>query len=174
LSQATANRGDAGCDEETLRALSPARLLALSRAILATLKDKGVIRSGNAPTGDYAELLVQRASGGELAEASQKSWDVKTPDGVRLQVKARVVTGDSGARGERQLSIFRSWDFDAGVIVLFDDQFRVRRAACLPQSVLVEAGRRSERQGGWVVTATDALLERGEDWTERLRAATED
>ena len=67
-------------------------LLALSRAILAELRRRGVIRTGNAPAGDYAELLVRVATGGELAANSQKSWDVKTPDGERLQVKARVVT----------------------------------------------------------------------------------
>ena len=39
-------------------------LLSFSRAILAELRRRGVIRTGNAPAGDYAELLVQRASGG--------------------------------------------------------------------------------------------------------------
>ncbi len=51
-------------------------LLALSRAIVAELRRRGVIRTGNAPAGDYAELLVQRATGGELAPDSQQSWDV--------------------------------------------------------------------------------------------------
>ena len=88
-------------------------------------------RTGNAPAGDYAELLVQRASGGELAPNSQKSWDVLTSDGERLQIEARVVT-DPRKRGERQLSVFRSWEFDAAVVVLFDDEFRVWRAARLP------------------------------------------
>ncbi|MBA3366254.1 MAG: hypothetical protein H0U03_10800 [Actinobacteria bacterium] len=117
-------------------------LLALSRAILAELRRRGVIRSGNAPAGDYAELLVQRATTGELAPNSQKSWDVVTGDGERLQVKARVVT-DPRVRGERQLSVFRSWDFDGAVIVLFDDEFRVWRAARLPVETLQAAARAS-------------------------------
>src|SRR3954447_8076729 len=99
-------------------------LLSGSRAILAEPRRRGVIRTGNAPAGDYAELLVQRATSGELAPNSQKSWDVLSGDGERLQVKARVVT-DPRANGERQLSDFRSWDFDAAVVVLFDDAFRV-------------------------------------------------
>jgi len=106
-------------------------LLSCSRAILAELRRRGVIRTGNAPAGDYAELLVQRATSGELAPNSQKSWDVLTSDGERLQIKARVVT-DPRKRGERQLSVFRSWEFDAAVVVLFDDEFRVWRAARLP------------------------------------------
>src|SRR5437773_1504497 len=87
-------------------------LLSCSRAILAELRRRGVIRSGNAPAGDYAELLVQRATDGDLAPNSQRSWDVETPQGERLQVKARVVTNPR-ITGERQLSVFRSWDFDA-------------------------------------------------------------
>src|SRR6266511_1444897 len=109
------------------------------RAPLALARDprraprRGVIRTGNAPAGDYAELLVQRATGGELAPNSQKSWDVLKSDGERLQIKARVVT-DPRKRGERQLSVFRSWQFDAAVVVLFDDEFRVWRAARLCRS----------------------------------------
>jgi hypothetical protein len=84
--------------------MSIGQLLSLSRAILAELRRRGVIRTGNAPAGDYAALLVQRATRGELAPNSQKSWDVRAPDGERLQVKARVVT-DPRIRGERQLSV---------------------------------------------------------------------
>jgi len=60
-----------------------------------------------APAGDYAELLVQRATGGELAPNSRRSWDVLTADGERLQVKARV-TPSPTACGEPQLSVVRS------------------------------------------------------------------
>ena len=89
------------------------------------------------------------------------------PDGERLQVKARVVTGTG--LGERQLSAFRSWDFEAAVIVLFDDDFAVRHAAHLPVGVLREAAVFMTHVNGWRVIATDELLDRGEDWTERLR-----
>jgi hypothetical protein len=129
-----------------------------------------VIRSGNAPAGDYAELLVQRATAGELAPNAQKSWDVETPTGDHLQVKARVVTNPK-ASGERQLSVFRSWEFDAAVIVLFDDEFRVWRATRLPVATLEKAARLIEHVNGFRVMATDDLLDRGDDWTERLRQA---
>jgi hypothetical protein len=152
--------------------LSVGELLALSRAILAELRSRGVIRSGNAPAGDYAELLVQRATHGELAPNSQRSWDVLTPEGERLQVKARVITAANRA-GERQLSVFRSWDFDALVIVLFDDNFRVWRAARLAAGLLEQQSRFIEHVRGYRVMATDPLLEHGEDWTERLRAVVE-
>ena len=162
-------RQAAGID---VSALGIGELLALSRAILAELRRRGVIRTGNAPAGDYAELLVQRATSGELAPNSQKSWDVLAGDGERLQVKARVVT-DPRASGERQLSVFRSWDFDAAVVVLFDDDFRVWRAARLPVETFRAAARFVEHVSGHRVFATDELLDAGDDWTERLRAVVE-
>ena len=65
-------------------------LFFLYRAILSELKSRGVIRTENAPVGDYAEYLVVTALGGQLAPNSEKSWDVLSSDGEKLQVKARV------------------------------------------------------------------------------------
>ena len=87
-------------------------------------------------------------------------------------MKARVVT-DPRVRGERQLSVLRSWDFDAAVVVLFDDEFRVWRAARLPVETLQAAARFVQHVSGYRVLATDELLAAGDDWTERLRAAVE-
>lgn len=157
---------------DALADLTTSELLALSRGILAELRHRGVIRSGDAPAGDYAELLVQQATGGELAPNSQRSWDVETPAGEQLQVKARVVPNPKTA-GQRQLSVFRSWEFDAAVIVLFDDEFRVWRAAKLPVEALKEVARFAKHVSGYRVMATDALLDRGEDWTERLCQAAQ-
>jgi hypothetical protein len=151
-----------------LRDSSTGELLTLSRRILAELRQRKVIRTGNAPAGDYAELLVQLATRGELAPNAQRSWDVVTPAKKKLQVKARVVTNPR-TRGERQLSVFRSWKFNAAVIVLFDDDFRVWRAALLPTSVIRSAGRFREYVQGTVVFATDELLALGDDWTDILR-----
>lgn len=158
------------CGPDELTGLSPGELLALSRLILAELRRREIIRSGNAPTGDYAELLVRIATDGELAPVSQKSWDVCTPKGEQFQVKARVVTNPASA-GERQLSLFGSWEFDAAIIVLFDDQFRVWKAAKLLPAQLQPVARLVTRFNSYRVIATDALLEQGEDWTGRLREA---
>lgn len=153
--------------------LSVAELLELSRKILTELRERKILRTGNAPAGDYAEWLVQRATGGRLAPNSKSSWDLEGTDGHRLQVKARVVV-DHGNKGQRQLSPFRSWSFDAAVIVLFDDDFKVWKAARLPVERLRQCARYSRHVNGELVFATDALLSDGDDWTERLlKAATE-
>jgi hypothetical protein len=151
------------CD---LEQLTIPELLALSRAVLRELRRRNVIRTGNAPTGDYAELLVRQATGGQLAPSSARSWDVETST-EKLQVKARVVT-DPQAVSERQLSSFRSWDFHAGMIVLFDDNFTVWRAARIPAAVHEVAARPDPRVNGYRVFATEKLLDAGDDWTELL------
>jgi len=48
-------------------------LLAAYAAILQELRDRGVVRTRNAPLGDYAEYLVAEVYGGELAANSVKS-----------------------------------------------------------------------------------------------------
>src|SRR5436305_7218150 len=101
-------------------------LLYLYGQVLVELREHGVIRSANAPTGDYAEWLVQRALGGELQPNSNKSADLIVRK-KKIQIKARVLS-DPEKPGERQLSSFRTWDFDDAVIVLFDRHYNIRRA----------------------------------------------
>lgn len=151
-------------------------LLARSREILAELRLLGVLRTDNAPAGDYAEWLVKTASGGELQTNSNESYDVLTPSshsypgGERIQVKARSLS-DPEKAGQRQLSIFRSWSFDSCVAVLFDDTFGVRHAARLPMEEVKGRASWNEHVNGWRVRATDEFLAAGEDWTQRLNEA---
>jgi hypothetical protein len=53
-------------------------LLALSRQVLVELRQRDVIRTTNAPTGDYAEWLVWRVVKGALEPNSKRSWDLVT------------------------------------------------------------------------------------------------
>jgi hypothetical protein len=134
-----------------------------------------VVRTRNAPAGDLAEWLVARAYGGSLAPNSEKSWDVST-DGRRLQVKCRTV-GDGAARGQRGLSPFRSFDFDAVVVVLLDEEtYDVVRAVELPVAVVREESRRVEHVNGFRLRATPTLLGHAQaiDVTTRLQAALAD
>jgi hypothetical protein len=50
-----------------LSLFSNAGLFSFYRAILSELKSRGVIRTENAPVGDYAEYLVAIALGGQVA-----------------------------------------------------------------------------------------------------------
>jgi hypothetical protein len=152
-----------------LKQRSISDLLGIYGQVLEELNERGVIRSTNAPTGDYAEWLVQRALGGELQPNSNKSADLIARK-RKIQIKARVLT-DPEKPGERQLSPFRSWDFDEAVIVLFDRHYAVMRATRINVDDLKAAAKEDKWVSGHRVIARDALLDRGRDITEKLREA---
>jgi hypothetical protein len=154
-----------------LHQASVAELFALYRSILQELRQRGVVRTDNAPAGDYGEFLVATAFGGELAPNSEKSFDVLA-DGRRLQVKTRVVS-DPPRRGQLQLSPFRSFDFDLAAIVLLDDtNYSVRQAVLLPADAVQAASVFNKHVNGHIVHARQGLLAGpgAEDVTARLQA----
>jgi hypothetical protein len=148
-------------------------LFALYRSILRELKIREVVRTENAPTGDYAEFLVARGLGGVLATNSEKSWDVQLPNGDRLQVKCRVVS-DPPRAGQRQLSPFRSFDFEAAVLVLLSDRdFDIWRAVMVPKTIVESNSTYRAHVNGHVLFATPEILDHplAIDLTDRLRRA---
>ena len=144
-------------------------LLGTYRDIIDELKRRGVVRTDNAPTGDYAEYLVAKLYDGTLAPNSERSLDVIAGDGRRLQVKARVAIG--GKPGTRQLSVIRSWDFDSLIVVLFTVRFGIHRAAAIPPGIAQEQSRYVKHVNGHRFIANDAIWElKGvEDLTQQLR-----
>ena len=145
--------------------------MALHRGTLHELVGRGILRTGNAPQGDWAELIVATAYSGVLAPNSEKSWDLQTPDGRRLQVKARVAK--LGATPSSLVtSPFRSWDFDAAVIVLLaDEDLSVVMAAEIPAEIVREAASWRDHVNGWVVIPTPELMVTGLDVTVKLQEA---
>jgi hypothetical protein len=134
-------------------------LLAGYAVSLAELRRRGVVRSNNAPAGDYAEWLVARALGGTLADTfSEKSWDIRLTTNERVQVKTRVVSVPTRP-GQLQTSPFRSWDFELAVFLLLRaEDYTVARAALVPVAVVIEHGRWRQHVNGHVVMMNARLL----------------
>jgi len=156
-----------------LSAFSESGLFSLYRAILRELKSRGVIRTENAPVGDYAEYLVATALGGQLAPNAEKAWDVLGSGGEKLQVKARVVS-EPAEPGQLQLSPFRSFGFDAAVIVLLSAaDYAVSRASKVPRHVVESAAVYRQHVNGSVLFARPEIMGHPEatDLTATLRAA---
>ncbi len=150
--------------------MTTVELLALNRQTLHELHRRGVIRTLNAPAGDWAELLVATAYKGTLAPNSEKSYDVATPDGRRLQVKARVLEPDNV--GSHILSAIRTWDFDACVVVLLPSHdLSVLAASEIPTDPLREVASYRKHTNGWAVRPSPAVMSLGDDVTDLLRAA---
>ncbi|WP_170571125.1 hypothetical protein [Ruegeria atlantica] len=119
-----------------LKSFSVAELLQTHTAILEELRDRGILRSANNPTGDYAEWLFCRAFGWEQAANSVKGYDATDTDGIRYQIKGRRLHQNNTSR---QLSAIRDMNgFDVLAGVLLDASFGVLRAALIPSEIVRE------------------------------------
>lgn len=101
-------------------------------AVMRELRKRDVIRTNNNPVGDIAEAIVHGHYGGERASFSQAGWDVRTPDGERIQVKSIRVTPTTKSKG---LSPIRDREYDSVVVVIFDEEFQVTDALKLTREV---------------------------------------
>lgn len=116
-----------------------ADLMRLYGDVIDELRDRGVVRTGNAPLGDYAEHLFAKAFSWSLASNSASGHDATDAAGLRFQIKSRRLRSTS--KSERQLSEIRSLPdakFDMLAGVLFDRRFDVYRAALVPHAVVVQ------------------------------------
>jgi len=150
-------------------ALSIRQLLAASVAVVDELLRRGLVRTRNAPLGDLAETIALRAYGGVLAPNSEKSYDLLSDDGKRVQVKARLV--DPADRRSQPFSAFRSWDFDIALFVLFDSRtYDIIWARELTSAETHELGRRVEHTNSSAVLVRQ-VAPAGRDVTRALIAA---
>jgi len=133
---------------------STRELLADWAAIMRQLRDRGIIRTNNNPIGDIAEAIVAEHYGGERGSFSQAGWDVRLPSGERLQVKALRQTG---ARGRRNLSPIRDVDYDAVIVVIFDEDFRVTEGLRIRRATVEELFPHRAHVNGRIITLTQKL-----------------
>ncbi|GLS36569.1 hypothetical protein GCM10010869_21580 [Mesorhizobium tianshanense] len=123
---------------DRMKSLSVAELLVLHAQIGEELRDRGVVRSANNPTGDLAKYLFCRAFGWRQAPNSERGYDAIGTDGTRYQIKGRRIHRRNKSR---QLSAIRDIEgghFDVLAGVLFDDDFNVVKAALIPIAFVVE------------------------------------
>jgi hypothetical protein len=149
--------------------LTVRQLLASSVAVVDELLRRELIRTRNAPLGDLAESLALRTYGGTLAPNSEKSYDLLTPDGTRVQVKARVLQPND-TRSQTSSAV-RSWDFDLALFLLFDaGTYDLTWARELTDDEAEPLGRRVEHTNSWAVLVRQ-VENAGTDVTERLADA---
>lgn len=119
---------------DILRDKSIPDLLTIHVAVMEELRARAVLRSANNPTGDLAEYLFCAAFNWVQEGNSAKALDATSVDGTRYQIKGRRIHRRNKSR---QLSAIRSLDgFDILAAVLFDDDYRVMRAALIPAAIV--------------------------------------
>jgi len=117
-----------------LKPLTVSELLQTHSNILVELRERGILRSANNPTGDYSEWLFCRAFGWQQAGNSVKGHDATDAEGTRFQIKGRRLHQHNTSR---QLSAIRDLaGFDVLAGVLLDAEFGVARAALIPSSIV--------------------------------------
>lgn len=159
---------------DNLHNKSLADLLALHVAISEELRERGILRSANNPTGDLAEYLFCTAFGWIQENNSAKAFDARDDDGKRYQIKGRRIHRRNKSR---QLSAIRSLDgFDSLAAVLFDDSYRVLRAALIPPEIVLDCAKYIEHTNSHKFILRDAIWNAPGvvDVTERLRAVDGD
>lgn len=125
-------------------------------AVMRELRKRDVVRTNNNPVGDIAEAIVAAHYDAERGSFSQAGWDVKTPAGERIQVKAMRTTETSK---RRNLSPIRDTDYDAVVIVIFDEDFRVTEGLRLSRELVEELFEHKPYVNGRIITVTKTLRE---------------
>jgi hypothetical protein len=120
-------------------------------AVMRELRLRDVVRTNNNPVGDIAEAIVAAHYGGERGGFSQAGWDVKTPEGERIQVKAMRTTPTTK---RRNFSAIRDRDYDFVLIVIFDEDFRVLDGLRLSREVVEELFEHRAHVNGRVITIT--------------------
>lgn len=126
-------------------------LLSQYAQILAELRVRGVVRTGNAPLGDYAEHMALSVYGGSLARNSAKSYDLTATDGRSIQVKARTVSASTSPSAV--FSVFRSFDFDVATLLVLDSRtYDLEWAWEMGPDQVRKASRWSEHVRGYLLT----------------------
>ena len=133
-------------------------LLRLQSDVISELRNRGILRTMNNPTGDYAEWLVASALDLKLAKNSVAGHDAESETGKKIQIKARRM---SPGNKSRQLSVIRNLeknDFDELVAVIFNESYEVVEAVAIPHSVIAEYSSYRQHVNGHILHLRGALL----------------
>lgn len=100
-----------------------------------------------------AEYLFCRSYEWKQANNSEKAFDAKDCKGKRYQIKGRRMHQRTNSR---QLSAIRELGgFDTLAAVLFDHEYRVSRAALIPNEVVRNRSKHVKRDNKWNFILTD-------------------
>ena len=138
---------------------SVAELLRLHVAVNDELRLREITRGENIPTGDLAEFLFCQCFSWTQAQNSEKAFDAIDEKGNQFQIKGRRL---NKYNPNRQLSAIRDFEgFKTLAAVLFDHEYRVKRAALIPREVVEKRSKSKhvEHDNKWNFFLTDDIWE---------------
>ncbi|MGZ9735076.1 hypothetical protein [Flavobacterium sp. GNP002] len=104
--------------------------------------------------GEFAERLVAVYYNAQQLTASNKSADLKTSDNKLIQVKSRKLDKLTTT----SLNVFRSWDFDILVVVLFSKDGNILKGIEINSKDAQKIATSNSHQNGDVLTTNSYLL----------------
>ena len=117
--------------------MTPVELLRLHSSAVSELKRRKIVRTENAPLGDYAEWLLCQTFGWEAQTNSTQDVDAVGPGGVRYQIKARRLLRKNASRQLGALRRLNEGNFDFLAATLFDADYNVWHAAMIPHGLVL-------------------------------------
>ena len=143
-----------------LTVLTESELLQIHADVIDELVNRGVVRTGNNPIGDYTEWLVCERLGLLLQPNSRASYDGIDSQGNRYQIKGRRT---KRATGNVQLSVIRNLEqqgFDFLIAVVYNSDYTIRFAAKIPHSIVSEIATYRAHVNGHVPIIRENVLDR--------------
>ena len=130
---------------------------------MAELRKRKVMRSTNSPVSDYAEWLAAKALGLDLVPPSTAGHDAADRrTKKRYEIKARRIALGSKPTMLSAIRGLKEKYFDYLLVVLFDSDFAVQRAALIPHRLVQEVTVYRKHVNGHIVMLRDALWGRPE------------
>lgn len=119
--------------------------------ILRELRRRGVVRTSNSPTGDYAELLACRKFHLKSAPNSTKSYDAKDKNGQKYQIKSRRLTEENKSQLLGVIRGLSKADFKFLIVVIFNEDYSVKYYYKMPKNVIAKYAKYSKHQNGHIL-----------------------
>ena len=159
-------------DYQFVTSATAGELLGLYDAVLRELRERSIVRSGNNPVADYAELLASHALDFQLLSKSNTGFDGESA-GVRYEVKARRLSPENSSVRLSALRDLEKAHFHFLVGVIFDPNFDVAYAAKIPHAVVLEKSKYGSHARASIFRLRRDVFDdpRVEDVTQKLRAA---
>lgn len=139
-----------------IRSLSVGQLLSFHSDISAELKQRGITRSANNPTGDLAEYIFCKAFHWEQAANSVKGYDA-IGKGVKYQIKGRRLHKNNKSRQLSALRDLETRPFDMLAGLLFNPDYTIYRAAIIPYDYVLKHTRQSNHTNSHLFHLRDSV-----------------
>ncbi|MFI2837556.1 hypothetical protein [Mycolicibacterium sp. PDY-3] len=136
-----------------VRSLSNRDVLNLWSDAMVEMRRRDLVRTNNV-VGELAEAIVHAHFGGVRGTFVEKGWDVRTDDGIRIQVKGMRRTVDT----RKKAGTVYDGAYDALVIIVFGPKFELLAAYETTPSVVERMFKWSERLKGRAPTVTQRFV----------------